>query len=136
VIDDQGKELSPTTMPNFLPLSCTSMPLPPALKSNFPPFPVLIVVCFPLQVLNYSTDTFMELAGLQQEQAKFATMGIGAIMVGMTLISIMLMDRAGRRTLHLYGLGGMFVFSLFITIAMLIKVIDPRTYFSPFPVPN
>lgn len=49
-------------------------------------------------------------------------MGIGAIMVGMTLVSLPLMDRTGRRTLHLYGLGGMFIFSIFITISFLIKV--------------
>lgn len=39
----------------------------------------------------------------------------------MTLASIPLMDRTGRRTLHLYGLGGMFIFSIFITISFLIK---------------
>lgn len=47
----------------------------------------------------------------------------------MTLASIPLMDRTGRRTLHLYGLGGMFIFSIFITISFLIKastVIDVR----------
>lgn len=60
--------------------------------------------------------------GLIETYAKYATIGVGAIMVGMTLVSVMLMDRAGRRTLHLYGLGGMFIFSIFITISMLIKV--------------
>ena len=75
----------------------------------------------PPQVLYYSTDFFTR-AGLPSSQAKFASIGVGAIMVGMTLVSIMLIDRAGRRTLHLWGLGGMFVFSLFITIAMLCKV--------------
>lgn len=43
-------------------------------------------------------------------------------MVVMTLVSIPLMDRAGRRTLHLYGLGGMFIVSICITISFLIKV--------------
>jgi len=43
------------------------------------------------------------------------------VMVVMTLISIPLMDRSGRRTLHLYGLGGMFIFSIFITISFLVK---------------
>ena len=43
-------------------------------------------------------------------------------MVLMTLVSIPLMDRSGRRTLHLYGLGGMFIFSIFITISFLVKV--------------
>ncbi|XP_031357092.1 glucose transporter type 1 isoform X3 [Photinus pyralis] len=71
-------------------------------------------------VFYYSTSLFTS-SGLSDESAKFATIGIGAIMVGMTLVSIPLMDRTGRRTLHLYGLGGMFIFSIFITISFLIK---------------
>jgi SP family facilitated glucose transporter-like MFS transporter 1 len=73
------------------------------------------------QVFYYSTSLFVS-SGLSEEHAKFATMGIGAIMVVMTVVSIPLMDRTGRRTLHLYGLGGMFIFSIFITISFLIKV--------------
>lgn len=73
------------------------------------------------QVFYYSTNLFTS-SGLTDESAKFATIGIGAIMVCMTLVSIPLMDRTGRRTLHLYGLGGMFIFSIFITISFLIKV--------------
>ena len=42
-------------------------------------------------------------------QAQYATIGVGAIMVIMTLVTIPLMDRAGRRTLHLvktyFGVG-------------------------------
>nr|XP_022920425.1 glucose transporter type 1 isoform X6 [Onthophagus taurus] len=71
-------------------------------------------------VFYYSTSLFTS-SGLSDESAKFATIGIGAIMVGMTLVSIPLMDRTGRRTLLLYGLGGMFIFSIFITISFLIK---------------
>jgi hypothetical protein len=44
-----------------------------------------------------------------------------SVQVVMTLVSIPLMDKTGRRTLHLYGLGGMFIFSIFITISFLIK---------------
>lgn len=73
------------------------------------------------QVFYYSTEIFVG-SGLTPENAKLSTIGIGAIMVGMTLVSIPLMDRTGRRTLHLYGLGGMFIFSIFITISFLIKV--------------
>jgi len=71
-------------------------------------------------VLYYSTTIFTD-AGLSIDSAKYATIGTGAIMVGMTLVSIPLMDRAGRRTLHLWGLGGMFIFSIFITISLLVK---------------
>ncbi|KAJ9578369.1 hypothetical protein L9F63_005401, partial [Diploptera punctata] len=81
-------------------------------------------------VFYYSTLLFIS-SGLSDESAKFATIGIGAIMVGMTLVSIPLMDRMGRRTLHLYGLGGMFIFSIFITISFLIKeMIDWMSYLS------
>ena len=59
--------------------------------------------------------------GLTETNAKYATIGIGTVMVIMTLISIPLMDKSGRRTLHLYGLGGMFIFSIFITISFLVK---------------
>ncbi|XP_069163931.1 solute carrier family 2, facilitated glucose transporter member 1 isoform X10 [Procambarus clarkii] len=71
-------------------------------------------------VLYYSTSLFTA-AGLEEWQSKYATLGVGSVMVIMTLVSIPLMDRAGRRTLHLYGLGGMFIFSIFITISLLIK---------------
>lgn len=69
-------------------------------------------------VFYYSTNLFHD-SGLSDEDAKFATIGIGIIMVVMTLVSIPLMDRSGRRTLHLYGLGGMFIFSIVLTIALL-----------------
>merc|ERR1712223_1787245 len=71
-------------------------------------------------VFYYSTNLFIT-TGLTEKQAKYATIGIGVVMVIMTLISIPLMDRSGRRTLHLYGLGGMFIFSIFITISFLVK---------------
>ena len=73
------------------------------------------------QVFYYSTNLFIT-TGLTENHAKFATIGIGVVMVIMTLISIPLMDRRGRRSLHLYGLGGMFIFSIFITISFLVKV--------------
>lgn len=71
-------------------------------------------------VFYYSTSLFMS-AGMPATTASYATMGVGVIMVIMTLVSIPLMDRAGRRTLHLYGLGGMFICSIFITISLLVK---------------
>ena len=72
-------------------------------------------------VFYYSTNLFIT-TGLSETNAKYATIGIGTVMVLMTLVSIPLMDRSGRRTLHLYGLGGMFIFSIFITISFLVKV--------------
>ncbi|XP_015377009.1 PREDICTED: glucose transporter type 1-like [Diuraphis noxia] len=72
-------------------------------------------------VFYYSTSLFIT-AGLAENVAKFVTIGIGVIMVNMTLVTMPLMDKTGRRTLHLYGLGGMFIFSIFITISLLITV--------------
>lgn len=72
-------------------------------------------------VFYYSTDIFTS-AGLTEEMAKYSTIGVGVVMVIMSLVSIMLMDRTGRRTLHLYGLGGMFLTSMFLTIFLLFGV--------------
>lgn len=68
-------------------------------------------------VFYYSTRLF-ESSGLELEVAKKATIGIGATMFTMTLVTIPLMDVAGRRTLHLWGLAGMFVASILMTIAL------------------
>ncbi|VVC41450.1 Hypothetical protein CINCED_3A025007 [Cinara cedri] len=79
-------------------------------------------------VFYYSTSLFIT-AGLAENVAKFVTIGIGVIMVNMTLVAMPLMDKTGRRTLHLYGLGGMFIFSIFITISLLItEMIDWMSY--------
>jgi SP family facilitated glucose transporter-like MFS transporter 1 len=51
-------------------------------------------------IFYYSTD-FFKSAGIEASQAQYATIGVGAIMVLMTIITIPLMDRAGRRSLHL-----------------------------------
>ena len=55
-------------------------------------------------VFYYSTQLFIN-SGVGEETAKYSTIGVGVVMVLMTLISIPLMDRMGRRTLQLYGLG-------------------------------
>ncbi|KAB7497116.1 Glucose transporter type 1 [Armadillidium nasatum] len=71
-------------------------------------------------ILFYSTQLFID-TGIPEDLSRYATLGVGAVMVAMTLVSIPLMDRKGRRSLHLGGLGGMFIFSIFITISFLIK---------------
>lgn len=72
-------------------------------------------------IFYYSTDIFTN-AGLTEDVAKYSTIGVGVVMVAMSLVSIMLMDRTGRRTLHLYGLGGMFIASMFLSIVLLFRV--------------
>lgn len=66
-------------------------------------------------VFYYSTSIF--------ESAKvpnpiYATIGAGIVNVVFTVVSLLVVERAGRRTLHLTGLGGMAVFALILTIAL------------------
>lgn len=72
-------------------------------------------------IFYYSTDIFLS-AKLPEDYAVFATIGVGLIMVATTLVSIPLMDKLGRRTLHLTGLGGMFLASILLTVSFLAKV--------------
>lgn len=67
-------------------------------------------------VLYYSVTIF-EKAGLEQATARLAAIGVGSILFVMALVSIPLMDRLGRRTLQLVGLGGMTIFSVLMTVA-------------------
>lgn len=72
-------------------------------------------------IFYYSTDIFLS-AEVPEVLAHYSTMGVGTVMVLMALVSIPLMDRLGRRTLHLYGLAGMFLASIFLTISLLVRV--------------
>ncbi|XP_025082645.1 glucose transporter type 1-like isoform X1 [Pomacea canaliculata] len=71
-------------------------------------------------IFYYSSSLFKG-AGLEEDTAIHATSGVGAVMVSMTLVTIPLMDRLGRRTLHMVGLGGMFLFSILITLTLALK---------------
>ncbi|XP_072280565.1 solute carrier family 2, facilitated glucose transporter member 3-like [Pyxicephalus adspersus] len=69
-------------------------------------------------VFYYSTSIF--------ETAKvpnpiYATIGAGIVNVVFTVVSLLVVERAGRRTLHLTGLGGMAVFALLLTIALRLR---------------
>lgn len=69
-------------------------------------------------VFYYSSDILKQ-AGVKD--AVYATPFIGLIMVVMTLVSIPLMEKSGRRFLHLLGLGGMLLFSILMTIAFVLQ---------------
>lgn len=71
-------------------------------------------------VLYYSTTIFEDV-GLSITDARLASIGVGSILFVMALVSIPLMDRLGRRTLQLWGLGGMAVFSILMTVALTTK---------------
>jgi len=67
-------------------------------------------------IFYYAVD-FFKAAGIEESQAQYANLGVGAIMVTMTLVTIPLMDRLGRRVLHLTGLAGMCLMSVLIVVA-------------------
>ncbi|XP_075071879.1 solute carrier family 2, facilitated glucose transporter member 3-like [Mixophyes fleayi] len=69
-------------------------------------------------VFYYSTSIF-EGAGVAQPV--YATIGAGVVNTVFTVVSLLIVERAGRRTLHLTGLGGMAVFALIMTIALALK---------------
>ncbi|XP_005102920.2 solute carrier family 2, facilitated glucose transporter member 1 [Aplysia californica] len=83
-------------------------------------------------VFFYSTSLFEE-AGMSETDAKYTTSAVGAVMVTMTLITVPLIDRLGRRTLHLAGLGGMAVFSVLITISLALE--DQVSWFDVVTIP-
>ncbi|XP_027953126.1 solute carrier family 2, facilitated glucose transporter member 3-like, partial [Eumetopias jubatus] len=70
-------------------------------------------------VFYYSTGIFRD-AGI--EEPIYATIGTGVVNTIFTVVSLFLVERAGRRTLHMTGLGGMAVCSIFMTISLLLKV--------------
>jgi len=67
-------------------------------------------------IFYYSTDFFRG-AGIDCNTSQYATLCVGAIMVTMTFVTIPLMDRLGRRFLHLAGLSGIILCSILIVIA-------------------
>ncbi|KAJ3597842.1 hypothetical protein NHX12_001358 [Muraenolepis orangiensis] len=55
----------------------------------------------------------------------YATIGAGVVNTVFTVVSLFLVERAGRRTLHLIGLGGMAVCALLMTISLSLVKANP-----------
>ncbi|XP_062821619.1 solute carrier family 2, facilitated glucose transporter member 1 [Anolis carolinensis] len=85
--------------------------------------PILIAVVLQLSqqlsginaVFYYSTSIF-EKSGVQQPV--YATIGSGVVNTAFTVVSLFVVERAGRRTLHLVGLAGMAGCAVLMTIAL------------------
>lgn len=71
-------------------------------------------------VFYYSTDIFRS-AGITGPI--LVTIGAGAVNTVFTVVSLFLVERAGRRTLHMIGLAGMAVCALLMTISL--KLVNP-----------
>lgn len=72
-------------------------------------------------VMFFSTKIFT-MAQMNQSAAQIATLGVGVMNVAMTLISLVLVEKLGRKTLLLIGFGGMFVDTLLLTICLILSV--------------
>lgn len=65
----------------------------------------------------YSTAIFKD-AGLDGTKAYIATVIMGIINVSMTFVSLVLIDRAGRKALLMIGFGGMAATTLLFVICL------------------
>uniref|UniRef100_A0AAQ4QS20 Solute carrier family 2, facilitated glucose transporter member 4 n=1 Tax=Gasterosteus aculeatus aculeatus TaxID=481459 RepID=A0AAQ4QS20_GASAC len=66
-------------------------------------------------IFYYSTSIFMK-AGVQSPV--YATIGAGVVNCAFTVVSLFLIERMGRRTLHMVGLGGMCACAVVMTTAL------------------
>ena len=78
------------------------------------------------QVIYYSTR-IIESAKLDASVAQIGTIAMGSMNVAMTVISSLLVEAAGRKTLLLIGFGGMLIDTVLLTIALLLSVRNPIT---------
>ncbi|RLU19629.1 hypothetical protein DMN91_008186 [Ooceraea biroi] len=68
-------------------------------------------------VMFFSTKIFT-MAQLDKNAAQNATMGVGAMNVLMTIASLVLVEKAGRKTLLLIGFAGMFLDTVLLAICL------------------
>merc|ERR1711936_1056490 len=66
----------------------------------------------------YSTDIF-DKAGLNEQESQGATLGMGSMNVLMTVVSLILIEKAGRKTLMLVGLSAMLVMTTLLLASLL-----------------
>uniref|UniRef100_A0A2P2I4R0 Solute carrier family 2, facilitated glucose transporter member 1-like n=1 Tax=Hirondellea gigas TaxID=1518452 RepID=A0A2P2I4R0_9CRUS len=71
-------------------------------------------------VIFFSTKIY-ESAGLGEDEALYATIAMGSMNVLMTLVSLVMVEKAGRKTLMLTGLGGMAIVCVFLTLCLALK---------------
>lgn len=79
-------------------------------------------------IFYYSTSIFQK-AGV--ESPVYATIGAGVVNCAFTVVSLFLVERMGRRTLHMLGLGGMCLSAVVMTMALaLLDSVPSMSYIS------
>ncbi|XP_008056487.1 solute carrier family 2, facilitated glucose transporter member 2 isoform X2 [Carlito syrichta] len=68
-------------------------------------------------IFYYSTSIF-QTAGISQPV--YATIGVGVINTVFTAVSVFLVEKAGRRSLFLIGMSGMFVCAIFMSVGLVL----------------
>ena len=76
----------------------------------------------------FSTSIF-ESAGLDEKNSESATLGMGAMNVAMTFVSLVMIEKAGRKTLMLVGLVGMLCMTGLLLLALLLSVSSKQLIF-------
>merc|ERR1711988_1206747 len=126
--DDINEELDEIKAESNTARDSTSLSVLQLLKTPNLRLALFVTICMHLSqqlsginaIFYYSTSFFTD-AGITCDNAQYATLGVGAIMVTMSVVTIPLMDRLGRRTLHFAGMIGMMTCSILITIALNIR---------------
>lgn len=91
------------------------------------PLIIAIMVMFAQQlsginaVMFFSTKIFT-MAQLDKTAAQNATMAVGAMNVVMTFVSLILVEKAGRKTLLLAGFSGMFIDTALLAVCLAFAV--------------
>ncbi|XP_057661172.1 solute carrier family 2, facilitated glucose transporter member 1-like isoform X2 [Diorhabda carinulata] len=71
-----------------------------------------------INAVMFFSSTIFKMAGLKGDNPTYATLAMGGINVLMTIVSLFLVERAGRKTLLMVGFGGMAVDTLLLSIGM------------------
>ncbi len=71
----------------------------------------------------YSTQIFNS-AGLEGAAAQYATLAMGVVNVLMTFVSLVLIEKAGRKTLMAVGLAIMFVATIMIMVCLIFAQVN------------
>ncbi|XP_018568459.1 solute carrier family 2, facilitated glucose transporter member 1 [Anoplophora glabripennis] len=72
-----------------------------------------------INAVMFFSKSIFEMSGLSGDQSSYATLAMGGINVLMTIVSLFLVEKAGRKTLLLIGFGGMAIDTALLTICMI-----------------
>ncbi|XP_072376452.1 solute carrier family 2, facilitated glucose transporter member 1-like isoform X1 [Diabrotica undecimpunctata] len=71
-----------------------------------------------INAVMFFSSTIFVMAGLKGDNPTYATLAMGGVNVFMTIISLFLVERAGRKTLLMVGFAGMAIDTLCLAIGM------------------